>query len=374
MRQLADRDYDAREDATRRLKDLGRLALPALQDGFDHSPSPEAAERCDQLIPRARNLDVRARLDCFVADAAGKYQHDLPGGVEFFAVTGRTEPARKLFRELLLSSNRGLLSGIGGSDDALAQAVVARRVELYPQANAAFNVEPGRRAPPSARDVIAVYFAECTLPEKTVLAAGAGGGGVAVTSPTLLLTQPAVRTALESDPLREPMAAIVTRWCETRTEPRSVYLSMTAAANLKLPVAMTLAKKVLADKTATPLYKAQAACNIARVGKPADAALIAPLLADDTQAHPGVAVFKNGAQQRSPIQIRDVGLAMSLLLTGQDPTGYGLVSRYAGNTGNQDTLKYSYYSYYFDDADGKADEARKAALQKWGEWRAKNQK
>lgn len=47
VRQLADREYEVREDATRRLRDLGRLALPALQDGFDHSPSPEAAERCD---------------------------------------------------------------------------------------------------------------------------------------------------------------------------------------------------------------------------------------------------------------------------------------------------------------------------------------
>lgn len=371
VRQLGDRDYDTREDATRQLKDLGRLALPALQAGYDHSPSPEAAERCDQLLPRARALDIRARVDCFAADAAGKYRHDLPGGTEFFAATGRTEPARKLFRELLLSPNRGLLSGIGGPDDALAQAVVARRVELYPR-SVVVGGAVQRTPPPSALDVIAVFFAECTLPEKAVTAAGAGAGGVAVSSPTVLLTQPAVRTALESDPLREPMAAVITRWCETRTEPRSIYLSMTTAANLKLPVAVTLAKKVLADKTATPLYKAQAACTVARTGKPADAALLAPLLADDTQAHPGMVVVVNGVQQKSPIQIRDVALAMSLLLTGQDPTGYGLKSRYAGGAGATEALKYSYYSYYFDDADGKADEARKAALTKWDEWRAKN--
>ena len=372
VRQLGDRDYDTREDATRQLRDLGRLALPALQHGFDHSPSPEAAERCEQLLPRARGLDIRARVDCFAADAVGKYRHDLPGGAEFFAITGRTEPARKLFRALLLSANRGLLSGIGGPDDALAQAVAERRAELYPRPNAfgGGGMESTRRVAPSALDVIAVYFAECTLPEKAVAAAGAGG--VAAASPTVLLTQPAVRTALESDPLREPMAAIVARWCETRTEPRSVYLSMSAAANLKLPVATTLAKKLLADKTTTPLYKAQAVCTVARTGKPADAALLAPLLADDTQAHPGMVAVVNGVQQKSPIQVRDVALAMSLLLTGQEPTAYGLKWRYAGNAGNTDTLKYSYFSYYFDDGDGKADEARKAAVKKWGEWRAKN--
>jgi hypothetical protein len=371
VRQLGDRDYDTREDATRQLRDLGRLALPALQDGFDHSPSPEAAERCDQLLPRARALDIRARVDCFAADAAGRYRHDLPGGAEFFAITGRTEPARKLFRTLLLSPNRGLLSGIGGPDDELARAVVERRVELYPR-SVVVGGAVQRTPPPSALDVIAVYFAECTLPEKAVVAAGAGAGGVAVTSPTVLLTQPAVRTALESDPLREPMAAVVTRWCETRTEPRSVYLSMSAAATLKLPVAVTVAKKVLADKAATPLYKAQAACTVARTGKPADAALLAPLLADDTQAHPGMVVVVNGVQQKSPIQVRDVALAMSLLLTGQEPTAYGLKSRYAGNAASQETLKYSYFAYYFDDADGQADEARKAAVKKWNDWRAKN--
>ena len=56
----------------------------------------------------------------------------------------------------------------------------------------------------------------------------------------------------------------------------------------------------------------------------------------------------------------------------QDPTDYGFKNRYQGNT--NDALKYNYVAYYFDDADGKADEKREAAIARWYEWAGKNVK
>jgi hypothetical protein len=368
VRQLGDRDYDDREGAQKELRELGRLALPALVDGYEKSPVPEVTERCDQLLPRARALDIRARVDCFAADANGKYEHHLPGAKEFFAITGRTDKARALYRDMLLSSNRGLISGIGGSETELAQQAVNRRIELYPRA-VVVGGSINRPTPPSALDIAALLFVESTIPEKLLTEAGTTGG-VAVSSPSVLLSQPAFRTALTADDQKEAMTAITVKWCETREELRTIYSCMTVAGSLKLPVAIPLAKKVLSTKGATPLYKVQAVCNVAKVGKPEDAALIAPLLTDDTQAAVGVVAIVNGVQQRSPVQVRDVALAMTLLMNQQDPIAFGMKSRYAANAANE-TLKYNYMNYYFDDTDSKAEESRKAAFKKWDEVKAK---
>lgn len=362
---LGHRDYDEREDAQRELKELGRLALPALQDGYEKSPVPEVMTRCEQLLPRARTLDIKARVDCFTADADGKYEHKLPGAKEFFTATGRTEQARKLYRDMLLSPSRSLLIAIGGDERELAKLAVARRIELYPRGATVVGGKVERPEPPEAIDILAVLFAESTIPEKFLTAEGTTGG-VAVTSPTLLLSQPTFRNALASGDQKEAMIALTAKWFETREELRTINLCMTSASTLKLPVTAVLAKKVLNTQGSTPLNKAQAACNVARLGKPEDAAVIAPLLEDDTQAHPGVVIAVNGGQQRSPIQVRDVALAMTLLMNGQDPTAYGMKSRYAASA-TSESLKYSYLNYYFDDSDEKADEHRKAAFKKWEE-------
>ena len=41
--------------------------------------------RCSSLLPRAASLDIKARLDVFLADAEGEYEHDLPGWNQFRA-------------------------------------------------------------------------------------------------------------------------------------------------------------------------------------------------------------------------------------------------------------------------------------------------
>ena len=62
------------------------------------------------------------------------------------------------------------------------------------------------------------------------------------------------------------------------------------------------------------------------------------------------------------IQIRDVALAVSVILSGQKLDDYGFVDQFPHNgTG------YTYTRCYFPD-----DDARKAALDRWKEWRAKN--
>ena len=360
---LGDEYFNAREEAARDLREMGRMALPAIRDGLENSTVPEVVRRCELLYPRAFALETRARVECFVADTAGKYKHDLPGADEFFAITGRTDPARQLYRDLILSPNRDMLATLGQAEEVVAAAAANRRVQLNPRAG---GVSSGAIKQASALDVIALLFVEATIPDQ--------GGGVGINAPTYLLQTSQLRTALDTDPRKDAMAAVTIKWFETRTDARNVAACMTLATTLKLPVAVPMAKKMLESPNATPQQKAQAACKVAQAGTAADLPLLAPLLQEEGVAYNG-AVIINGQRQNQVIQLRDVALAMSMLLAKKDPTDAGMKSRYPNNPA--DTLKYSYYNFHFEDVDGtaeKMDAVRTAAVAKWYEWAEANVK
>jgi hypothetical protein len=76
-------------------------------------------------------------------------------------------------------------------------------------------------------------------------------------------------------------------------------------------------------------------------------------------------VVRGGPMNPQPdIQVRDVGLAMAALLTGQNPAAYGLS---AANPG--EVMKYQYTNFRFV-GDGKTppEAKREAALAKWQDW------
>ena len=355
--QLADPRFPVREAAHRGLRDLGRFALPAIQDALDHAADPELARRCELLYPHVFALDLKARVDCFVADAAGRYKHHLPGEEEFFAAAGRSAAARVLYRDLMLSPNRHLITAVARPEEEVLAAAALRRAELVPARGG------GGVRQASAEDVLAVLFAEASVPDR-------GPGGAGVLAPTYLLTQSQLRAALDADPRKEAMAAVVARWFDTRTDPRTVQMCLNVAATFKVPAA-PLARRVLAAEGATPQQKGTAVSKLAQAGDPADLALLAPLFADDAVSYTAVAIV-NGVRQNQQIQVRDTALAMSVLLAKQDPADYGLKARYANQP--NETLKYTFYNYYFEQADDAQGAAREAAHKKWGEYAAKNLK
>ncbi len=359
---MGDEYFNAREEAARDLRDMGRLALPAIRDGLENSTVPEVVRRCELLYPRAFALETRARVDCFVSDTTGKYKHDLPGADEFFAVTGRNEQARQLYRDMILSTNRDLLTTLGQADEVVAAAAANRRTQLNPRAG---GISSGTIKQASALDVIAVLFVETTIPDQ--------GGGVGVNAPTYLLQVSQLRTALDTDPRKDALAAITVKWFETRTDARNVAACMNVATTLKLPVAVPMAKKMLESPNATAQQKAQAACKVAQSGTADDILLLAPLLQDEGVAYNG-AVIVNGQRQNQVIQLRDVALAMSMLMAKKDPADAGMKSRYPNNP--SDALKFNYYNFHFEDVEGegKTDAVRTEAIGKWYEWAEKNVK
>src|SRR5947209_2864347 len=78
VRQLGSEVFKEREAAQTELARMGRLARPALLDAAADA-NPEVRARTTRLLPRAEAADLQARIDTFLADADGKFDHDLPG-------------------------------------------------------------------------------------------------------------------------------------------------------------------------------------------------------------------------------------------------------------------------------------------------------
>ena len=69
----------------------------------------------------------------------------------------------------------------------------------------------------------------------------------------------------------------------------------------------------------------------------------------------------NGMQVRQSVEVRDAALVVAVVLTGQDPADYGF-DAFPKNTGLNFTPTWAKIS----------DEKRKAAFEKWTEWKGKN--
>lgn len=99
VRQLADRSFQVREQATKRLLSLGKLAVPALEAG-SKSEDTERAARCQRILEKARRTDREILLDDFAADLEGKKNLKPAGWERFRKLAGDGSTSRLLFVEV----------------------------------------------------------------------------------------------------------------------------------------------------------------------------------------------------------------------------------------------------------------------------------
>ena len=153
VQQLGSDQYATREKAEQELARMGRLARPVLLEAANTDPNQEVRARCSSLLPKATALDLKARIDVFLADAEGKYEHDLPGwhqfrgvlreewslfGFDVWSDRSLDKPARAVFAEIIASpDNRQIMMAAGGSKTELASIASARRQELYARSSRA---------------------------------------------------------------------------------------------------------------------------------------------------------------------------------------------------------------------------------------------
>ena len=175
-----------------------------------------------------------------------------------------------------------------------------------------------------------------------------------------------MRSALAGDD-GEPHRKILAHWMDSQTNPIDVYQAMQVAGQLNLkevPVGK-YAEKLLENRATPTMYRLYALTTAARtMGQDA-----LPVLAkgmDDTAAHT-VTWFFNGERTVQSVQVRDIALAMSLIVSDQKLDDYGIEQRNRPNGLNlPDTARFSYMYYAFP-----TEKARAAAFEKFRDWEAK---
>lgn len=380
VRRLGSPAYRDRDRAARELADMGRAALPALDAGRD-DPDPEVRMRVVALLPRAEADELRARIDTFLADGDAKYVHDLPGFNRFRAIAGDDRDARGLFAEVLknrvnydlLLALRGVPADRVAALAACAGAVACAGPESPPATDLALvlaarrqGMQPGmqpfapggiaRQIVPDLPDIALLLLAESLVSEAKV-----GFNPFQNQIAGYLYQDPLRRAATGEGKHGAAFRRLVVHWMDTRDSMNGMQSAMSLATQLRLGprVVSKYAARQLALDGSPPWYRANAAAMIARHNSKEHLMAVTRLLTDATF------VVRGGPNNPQPdIQVRDVGLAMALLLTGQDPAAYGLDAANAN-----EVMKYQYTNFRFV-GDGKTppEAKREAALAKWRDW------
>ncbi len=387
VRQLGSEQFSEREDAEESLAKMGRLARLALLEGVNSDPNPEIRTRCESLLPRANHLEMKARLEVFLADTEGKYEHDLPGWNQFRATAcndwtlfgyciasdrSLEKAARAVFVELISTPvNKSVVMAVGGSQTEITAVTLGRRYELFNQRVARPIVAGGlvaespMRREINAEDVAALLFAES-------FAAQSPARVPRTVSISVLLNSSGFSTQVrESNEKGRVYRAIASAWMESRINPMDLYQAMNIASNIGLGnQSSRMAARLMIATGAPPSYRGYAATTLVRGGSKEQIPLLEKAF-EDTSVLPiprgAGRVNEDGEAANNEIQVRDLSLAVSIQLAGEKPEDYGFVDQYrvntAGFTGNGG---YSYTRYCI------PSEKRAAAFEKWKEWWAKN--
>ncbi|AMV23294.1 hypothetical protein VT84_02720 [Gemmata sp. SH-PL17] len=371
VRQLGSEDFDEREGAEQQLEDLGRLARAALTAGATTNPDPEIRSRCQRLLPHAIALDTKARLDTFLADTKGEYEHDLPAWKTFRSVVGSEwaffglsvwsdreldAAARRVFTELVsTSANRRLLLAVDGPRTALADLVVWRRLDLYNLRSVRTDGEPRE---PTLEDVTALLFAESGVGSQYMLQRRGS-------TSSLMSESGFTRAVRGKDEKSLVYRAVLIAWLDSRDESREMSQALNIAQNLDLTdQACGLAARLLTTSAINPSSRGRGATSLAAIGSRKHLPLLNKALTDTLTVYTVRPVTSTGEAEAATydVQVRDLALAVSILLTEQKLSDYGFVDRF-GTSSSADRLSFSYTRHYFPD-----NAAQKAAFAKWEKW------
>jgi len=353
--------YDEREKAQDDLAAMGRKALPALTEALARHASAEVRARCQTIYPRARADDLQARLEVFVADEGGKFEHDLPGWAEFRQVTAGCGPvARTVFAEIVGNplGRELLLTDLPPQD--LGLRIALRKQEMYQRR---YNpTRPGQVQEPAAVEVLALMLAETRVPSRHVPRSNFS---------IIIYQSSGFVSAINGGPQARVYRAIAGKWVASRDDAVLMQQALTVGQTLDIPEAADLGARMVKTDGVTPQLKAQAAMAVAKVGNAKHLPALESAFKDEGAlpiAGAGVIIAGPAgapvAKAARAMQLRDVALAAALLLTQQDPTEYGFETSNPPPRGVAARLQYTAWRL--------SSERRAAAFEKWAEWRAAN--
>jgi RNA polymerase sigma factor (sigma-70 family) len=310
VNQLGDDSFAQREAAQNALRAMGARAYPAVKAGLK-SKVAEIAQRCERLLP-----DLRV---------AGLSTLDHPLWAHYQKVIGKTDDDRKLFVEAVSDKRRAeYFEAVADNPDG-AGAIYQREldgalrhlVEKYDENRERNKFNTGLTHPsvgtPDHAGMVALLFLG-TFP------------ATGKTTPTYqhsflhghyynLMTMPKNSTAWAAE------KRLYAAWLATRREPVAQRIGLQRATYFEIAEAIPTARAIAADEKRELGDRVTALFVVAQSGNKADVALCEPLFKSEVVYH--TTNYSDGKGQYPVItQVRDVAVAMALVLHGQEPIDY----------------------------------------------------
>jgi hypothetical protein len=343
------------------------LARPALLEAASNDADPEVRFRSSRLLPKAGADEIRARLDTFLADTEGKYEHDLPGLKQYRKQVGADEKARSLFVEMVKSPyNVELLQSLDRTSTEAGRAISDRRTMMF-SAMQQRNIGGRFTAPQQATlpDIACLLFAESLIPGKDIPRSGMWSY---VTGATFLQQGASVNAINNaSTPHSDAYRRIIGQWMESRDDVQDLnQLAYIAGQQLRsFPQSLPLLRRIITTEGVYGYAKGQALMYLIQQRGKEEQPFLKSLLNNDTLVT--TVWFGNVQPNQQPQQhqclLRDVALAMLITQNGQQMKDYGYKFP-PGVIPNGQNIGYG--NYAFD-----SEQARHAAMVKFGFWQLK---
>jgi hypothetical protein len=357
IRQLGSDDFNAREEASRRLLRIGLPAKQALLEGAKDDDL-EIRRRCRDLLPAILDADRQVKLAALLADKEGKQKHDLPGWERYRKIAGTGEAARQFFVAMhkadtaLLAEADKDPANAGKRCASLCQSAMHRQQLRRLQQ---IRVIDAKDVPPDS-----------SLAEIALLLFIAGDARVTIPvehrfNVCNLLYLNDVRTELRKT-AASPFKKVVLAWMERQIEDdSSAGMLFTALSNnLDLKEGLDLAVKAIRAKKLKASGLAHAMVTIGKFGDKQHVPLLEPFLDDKTQIAGFGIGGAGGAGISGTTQVRDAALAMLVHLTKQSHKDYGFAVSKANN-------RYlMFHAHYLGFSSGAE---RDKAFAKWKAWK-----
>jgi hypothetical protein len=345
VRQLASPRYREREQAAVELVKMGRTARVALQEG-KKTTDTEVHSRCEQLLPQALALDLAFRVDRFLKDPDGKLEHDLPLWKEFREKVGSDQASRKLYTEMV-KANGAILEMVADEPNRVAERVAQRAGDIYQEMfGDRLQMQRGgsRAGAVNTAELCCLLFAAAQPGYKPA------GPEWALAN---LYTQPTFGMQLKDIKTGVPYRKVFVAYLDARMDDNTINNSIWPLCQYRIREgADVMARALKAGKASQVQTRAVALCCIGTLGGREHIPQIAGLLKDDAEVQAFAARNAQGT-----VRVRDVALAMTIHLSGQNPKDYGFAF---WNIYPNSLIPYHQLGFA-------SNEARAAAFKKWDE-------
>ncbi len=309
---LGDPHFQARDAASGELSKMGIEIKPVLAAALKDA-DPEIRARAGRLLTAVIEADFQHRLAVFADDVDDAQRLDLPGWSRFKSTIGADRAARALFVEMQ-RAEPSLMAAYDQGADAVAKSLQLR---IHAAAATAPMMRFGGAQNVnqlSTPRVAALFFVASDKEIKI-------GSDSAEEMHTFYYFPPAFSMALNAGPQSDLLKRILGAWIGRDASPDTLETNLQVALQMNLKEGLAPALAGLQRAGLTPQAKMTALIAIDKFGGKDHLPAIAPSL-KDTDVCRAMPLGPN--EPIKQLEVRDVALAVSIRLSGEESTKFGM--------------------------------------------------